>query len=346
MFKKIVMLSLFSLSLSSCLFDRTSVRSSQSSLAGATSPNMSLYVKFSDVTTCSNGAVLTYNGTAFSCVSAGVMTQTNITTGGASYVVTNSQNNVMLTYNDSVDGVISLPSIASVSNGFLITVARQVPYKVLIQTNGADTFQNGKNSFNMTATNTSSVTLIVAQGKWQAVHQTEDCTVGESCWGQNNIYIGTLNGHQYFTTPGGCTDSATPTCAGGNDTVKKAWANNSGTSANGVDTGALDTNDGKAQSAMLATNYTDTDAAKFCENMTYAGYSDWYLPAKMELDFLYRNKANITGLFDDFAGFIPYWSSTEWYSFGSWRFDVSLGAMDYNGQKNNNNNYVRCVRRF
>ena len=183
MFKKVLTISLFSLSLSSCLFDRTTVESTASSLAGGGSTDMSLYVKFSDMTACTNGAVLTYNGgTSFSCVSAGVMTQTNITSGGASYVVTGSQNNVMLVYNDSVDGVISLPSIASVSDGFSIAIARQVPRHVLIQTNGADTFQNGKDSFNMIATNSSSVALAVVQGKWQAIDQTQDCTVGESCW--------------------------------------------------------------------------------------------------------------------------------------------------------------------
>jgi Protein of unknown function (DUF1566) len=343
MFKKILILSMFSISLSSCLFDRTSVRSSQSSLAGDTSPNMSLYVKFSDVTTCSNGAVLTYNGTIFSCVSAGVMTQTNITTGGASYVVTNSQNNVMLTYNDSVDGVISLPSIASVSNGFLITVARQAPYKVLIQANGADTFQNGKNSFNMTATNTSSVTLIVAQGKWQAVHQTEDCTVGESCWGQNNIYIGTLNGHQYFTTPGGCTDSATPTCAGGNDVVLKVWANNSGTTAYNVTTGATNFSEGQAQSNMLATAYTDTDAAQYCENMNYAGHSDWYLPAKKELELLQR----VGMLTDVIMSSTSYWSSTEVTSSMVLRsLSTSHTGIATAAVGKNFLNLVRCVRRF
>lgn len=346
MFKKMVMLSICSLSLSSCLFDRTTVESSQSSLAGGGSANMSLYVKFADVTTCSNGAVLTYNGTAFSCVSAGVMTQTNITTGGASYVVTNAQNNVMLTYNDSVDGVISLPSIAGVSNGFLITVARQVPRKVLIQTNGADTFQNGKNSFNMIATNTSSVSLVVAQGKWQALNQTEDCTIGESCWGQNNIYIGTLNGHQYFTTPGNCTDSANPTCDGGFDQVMKYWASNTGTTAYNVNTGATDLIDGKAQSAMLATTYTDTEAAQYCENMNYAGYTDWFLPSKMELDFIYRNKANITGLREDINNWQMnyYWSSTEYTTGNAWMFNSQVGSMVDIGKRYRV--MVRCVRRF
>lgn len=340
MFKKMVMLSLCSLSLSSCLFDRTTVESSQSSLAGGGSANMSLYVKFSDVTTCSNGAVLTYNGTAFSCVSAGVMTQTNITTGGASYVVTNAQNNVMLTYNDSVDGIISLPRIAGVSNGFLITVARQVPRKVLIQANGADSFPDGSQSLEMVGENISSVSIVVAQGKWQLVNQTDDCKVGKVCWGNNHIYVGKFNGHQYFTTPSGCTDSATPTCAGGADTVLKPWANNSGTSAYNVNTGANNFNDGKTQSNMLATSYTDTEAAQFCENMNYAGYSDWYLPAKAELEILYRARV----LTEDWNNWYYYWSSTETSTTGAWVFNFTNGY--FSTSTKTSSYYVRCVRRF
>lgn len=340
MFRKLLTIGILSTSLTSCLFDRTTIESSQSSLAGGGSANMSLYVKFSDITTCSNGAVLTYNGTAFSCVSAGVMTQTNITTGGASYIVTNAQNNVMLTYNDSVDGVISLPSIASVSNGFLVTVARQVPYKVLIQAGGADSFPDGTQSLEMVGENLSSVSIVVAQGKWQLVNQTDDCKIGKTCWGANHIYVGKFNGHQYFTTPSGCTNSATPTCAGGADTVMKPWANNSGTSAYNVNTGATNFNDGKAQSAMLATTYTDTEAAQFCENMTYAGYSDWYLPAKAELEILYRARM----LTEDWNNWYYYWSSTEYYNSVAVIYYPQSGSSD--GNDKTTSLLVRCVRRF
>lgn len=345
---KTALLAFVTLNLTSCLFDETSIKS-DSSLAGGTggSIDASLYVKFSDVTTCTGGKVLSYDGSHFSCLSAGVQSQTNITTGGSSYVVTDTQNGVMFAYNDTVDGVISLPAISSLQNGFTVSVVRQSPYKVLIQTNGADTFGNGKNGVEMIESNMSSVTLTLVQGKWAVTNQTEDCVIGQACWGQNHIYVGKLNGHQYFTTPSGCTDSATPTCAGGNDTLLKMWASNSGTANsayyNGstyVTTGASNYFDGKAQSAMLANNYDDTESAKFCENMTYAGRSDWYLPAKAELELLYKAKV----MTEDYNNWYYYWSSTEGNTNFAWLYAPQYGYMVYDDKTNGS--LVRCVRRF
>lgn len=51
-------------------------------------------------------------------------------------------------------------------------------------------------------------------------------------------------------------------------------------------------------------------AAKFCADMTYGGYNDWFLPAKDELYQLYLNKDQIQG-FATVDTPNVYFSSTE-----------------------------------
>lgn len=46
-------------------------------------------------------------------------------------------------------------------------------------------------------------------------------------------------------------------------------------------------NNGPAASASM--NSSDYPAAQFCEGLTIGGFSDWYLPARDELELCYRN---------------------------------------------------------
>ena len=55
----------------------------------------------------------------------------------------------------------------------------------------------------------------------------------------------------------------------------------------GTPTGATSVINGPANSALLAALGADYQAAVFCEGLTIGGYSDWYLPAKNELEVLY-----------------------------------------------------------
>jgi len=57
----------------------------------------------------------------------------------------------------------------------------------------------------------------------------------------------------------------------------------------GSTTGADSDIDGPSNTATLVSSYssTDTEAAHFCDGLTIGGYSDWYMPAKNELEVLY-----------------------------------------------------------
>lgn len=259
------------------------------------------------------------------------------------YTITSSDNGKVYNYTNNANGVINLPALSSVSAGFSVVITREVAKTLTITPNGSDKFPGGVATVEMQGKNLQSVTVMKAGSTWKLVNQTEECTVGQDCWtadgtgGMKQLYVGTYKGKQYFTTPGGCTDSGTPTCAGGTDTVLKQWSSSATTNVGGgiagntatvLGTQVLDdatascsTCGGLGQSAYLATQFTDTAAARYCENMNYAGYTDWYLPSKEELAFLYRNSASIGG----FVYSSYYWSSTENVSTSAWVFVFYVG---------------------
>ena len=179
--------------------------------------------------------------------------------------------------------------------------------------------------------------------------------VGDVC-PNGVLYAGTgfagLGSYKYMTTPGNCSDFAdnatpfTPTCDGTTDTLTKKWANNSGTTAYGVVTGVTSVTAGASNTTTLATNYTDTDAARYCENMVYpaGGYTDWYLPAKDELDLvLYGMQLAGKGNFEVSLAYYP--SSTEYSSNSVWRESFNGGLQSHLGTKGGIS-VVRCVRRY
>ena len=62
----------------------------------------------------------------------------------------------------------------------------------------------------------------------------------------------------------------------------------------GATTGFTSLIDGPTNSAGLAALGASYAAATFCEGLTINGYSDWYLPARNELEVAYYNLKNIT----------------------------------------------------
>lgn len=115
--------------------------------------------------------------------------------------------------------------------------------------------------------------------------------------------------------------------------------------------------DGLTNSAKAAALGAAHQAAVFCEGLTIGGYSDWYLPAKDELDVLYYNLKPTspgqtsaigfrTGETNAFVSTI-YWSSTEdypSYAYYVQQLDFTNGSLS-GGSKNNTYDHTRAVRR-
>jgi hypothetical protein len=119
----------------------------------------------------------------------------------------------------------------------------------------------------------------------------------------------------------------------------------------GYTTGSTSYTDGPANQADVYAHVMNGDgtynpddgytpnAFVLCHDLTYGGRSDWYLPARDELDVLYNNAAAIGG-FDTSGTY--YWSSSEHSYSHAWRRRFSDG-----GQGTNDKKYtyaVRCAR--
>ncbi|PIX32943.1 MAG: hypothetical protein COZ59_11330, partial [Bacteroidetes bacterium CG_4_8_14_3_um_filter_31_14] len=69
------------------------------------------------------------------------------------------------------------------------------------------------------------------------------------------------------------------------------------------------------------------------------GYSDWFLPAKAQLNYLYQQK-NLVGGFSS----LNYWSSSEYVANYAWKQYFYFGGQNFYDK--DSNYYVRCVRSF
>jgi hypothetical protein len=126
-------------------------------------------------------------------------------------------------------------------------------------------------------------------------------------------------------------------------------------------------------------NNASHPAAQFCEGLTIGGFSDWYMPAKNELDVCYFNLKPTTTSNNPNSGTntnaVPsrgsnytsgtpartsavvfqsggaeafeannYWSSTEYSATAAWRQSFSNGYQGYGASKTTPSR-VRAVRR-
>jgi hypothetical protein len=127
--------------------------------------------------------------------------------------------------------------------------------------------------------------------------------------------------------------------------VSRTWATDinsnrstvvSGADGTAIGTGAQNTIDIVAQSGNVAA----TSAAVYCSELTYGGYSDWFLPSKDELNQMYVNKTTTIS-----GSSFTYWSSSENDANNAWSQNFFNGPQS-SSLKSSTTPYVRPVRSF
>jgi hypothetical protein len=82
-------------------------------------------------------------------------------------------------------------------------------------------------------------------------------------------------------------------------------------------------------------------AAKYCNDLIYNGYNDWFLPSRDELVLLYNRRNIIGNFFSDLA----YWSSSE-FSNNNGYSQYFISGYGYSNQWKNWQQRVRAIREF
>jgi hypothetical protein len=164
-----------------------------------------------------------------------------------------------------------------------------------------------------------------------------------------------------------------PSASGYNGQVGLLWKTTNTSTA-----GTTSPFDGAINSANM--NDASHPAAQYCKGLTIGGYSDWYLPARYELDIAYENLKPTTASNNTTWGINPYsvpertvnrtagdpsqtsiaafqsggaeafvadyhWSSTESSATNARLLDFSTGVQG-NGGKSGASSYVRAFRKF
>lgn len=95
--------------------------------------------------------------------------------------------------------------------------------------------------------------------------------------------------------------------------------------------------------AMVTAGIGLHPAAQFCVGLTIGGFSDWYYPAKDELNLLYVNRVALTAAGAGSFFSANYSASSEITATNSWLHDFS-SDLQSNGNKANSY-HVRAIRR-
>ena len=93
-------------------------------------------------------------------------------------------------------------------------------------------------------------------------------------------------------------------------------------------------------------NATDVDwstAQSTCANLTAHGFSDWYLPSRLELDAMYKQSYLITGLVD--TAMVKYWSNTEQDPNNAYSQRLDYGGPDPDPKTDTTGHNCRCIRK-
>jgi hypothetical protein len=113
----------------------------------------------------------------------------------------------------------------------------------------------------------------------------------------------------------------------------------------GAENTGLETGDANT-TAIVNSCSNPTLAAGICDTLTRGGFTDWYLPARDELDSMFVHR-NIIGGFN-YTSFHWYWTSTEHDAPGAWIVDFNSTANPNTGGWTNKfvQVFVRCIRKF
>ena len=114
--------------------------------------------------------------------------------------------------------------------------------------------------------------------------------------------------------------------------------------------GSTTTWNGQTNTNLMAAQTSASSGAWLdCNNYTYFGYSDWYLPSIDELNLLSNNRFNVNKTLSTIMGAtqiegVDYWSSTQFDATRSYNYNFNAGYADYN---NKTSTYrVRAIRQF
>lgn len=114
--------------------------------------------------------------------------------------------------------------------------------------------------------------------------------------------------------------------------------------------GTTTTWNGQANTNLIKAQGGATSGAwKLCDDYTYSGYSDWYLPAVDEFSLLGQNRFNVNKTLSTIVGassigaFI-YWTSTESAGTNAWAY--LSGNLYVSEQGKSSAGKVRAIRQF
>ena len=168
-------------------------------------------------------------------------------------------------------------------------------------------------------------------------------TIGSVC-SDGSVYAGLTGSDPMYVTR--C-DAGTTWSGSSCDGARSTFTWNDGAS-NYTTTSVIDQQDGQTNTASLVTIDSNSSvagtqphaAAQYCDDLILHGKSDWYLPAKNELNTMYGNRTVIAN-FDESGTY--YWSSSEYGNGGAWYQRFSDGSQSINAK--GYTYAVRCARR-
>lgn len=107
--------------------------------------------------------------------------------------------------------------------------------------------------------------------------------------------------------------------------------------------GTSSTTDGLTNNNAM--NNSSHPAAQYARNLNLGGYTDWYLPAKDELNYIWTNRANLPAG-QEYGPTDTFWSSTEYSATEAWTQYFTTTQEQYFEPKSDYPYIVRPIRSF